>query len=71
MQNPYDFPAAVKLVGPVRQGRTEQDTKRLSCSAIKYAVKYKRIVKPREYGRTMLFTAEQIEELKKHFRMED
>jgi hypothetical protein len=68
MERLYDFPAAVRLIGPVRQGKTEQETKRMSYYAIRYAVKYKRLVEPREYGKAMLFTEGQIRELKRHFQ---
>jgi hypothetical protein len=67
MERLYDFPATVDLVGPERQGKSEQETKRTSYYAIRYAVKYKRVVEPREIGKAMLFTEGQIKELKRHF----
>ncbi len=70
MERLYDFSEAVKLIGPVRQGKTDEETKRKNYYAIRYAVKYKRVVEPREYGKAMLFTEGQIKELKKYFECE-
>jgi hypothetical protein len=63
----YDFPTTVRLVGPVRQAAADEDARRLSYHAIRYAVKYKRVVEPKQCGKAMLFTAEQVETLKRHF----
>ncbi len=71
MERLYDFSEAVKLIGPVRQGSTDEETKRRNYYAIRYAVKYKRIVEPREFGKAMLFTESQIRALKKHFNGEE
>jgi len=71
MERLYDFSEAVKLIGPVRQGTNDEETKRKNYYAIRYAVKYKRVVEPREYGKAMLFTESQIKELKKHFDTEE
>lgn len=67
METFYDFPTAVRLVGPVRRGKTREETTRLSYHAIRYAVRYQRIVEPRQYGKALLFTPEQIRQLKRHF----
>ena len=70
MERLYDFSETVKLIGPVRQGTNDEETKRKNYYAIRYAVKYKRVVEPREFGKAMLFTESQIKELKKHFECE-
>ena len=63
----YDFPTAVGLVGPVRCGKTDEETRKKSCQAIRHAVKYKRVVEPQQHGKALLFTDEQIEVLRRHF----
>lgn len=67
MKTLYDFPTTVKLLGPVRAGKTDADTKRLSYHAVRYAVMYQRVVEPRQVGKALLFTPEQVEVLRKHF----
>ncbi len=70
MKARYDFPTMVRLLGPVRRGATDEDTKRLSYHAVRYAVKYQRVVEPQQYGKAMLFTPEQVETLRRHFGLE-
>ena len=67
MDTLYDFSETVRLVGPVRCGDSHEEIKRLSYHAIRYAVKYKRVVEPRQCGKALLFTPEQVEQLKRYF----
>ena len=69
MKTLYDFPTAVSLVGPVRCGNTDEETKKKSYQAIRYAVKYRRVVEPQQHGKALLFTDQQIEALRRHFEV--
>jgi hypothetical protein len=71
MKTLYDFPTTVGLVGPIRCGKTDEETRRKSYFAVRHAVKYKRVVEPEQYGKALLFTEEQIEALRRHFGVEE